>query len=222
MRLIVRYEKNDEIKYISHLDIMRTFQRILRRSGLPVKFSSGFNVHMNISFAIATSVGITSSAEYIDIQLAEDIDAKEALEILNKNACKGIKMTDGAIVGDTYPSLMGRVAASEYIISSDFISTLSKADLDSFAALESVNIMKRSKSGTKETNIRPLITEQQLKDSSIYVKLSAGSSRNLNPLLYYHALESHFSTNETVPDIRRIALYDENGQDMLSLDKGTI
>ncbi len=222
MRLIVRYEKNDEIKYISHLDIMRTFQRILRRSGLPVKFSSGFNVHMNISFAIATSVGITSSAEYIDIQLAEDIDAEEALEILNKNACKGIKMTDGAVVGDTYPSLMGRVAASEYIISSDFISTLSKADLDSFAALESVNIMKRSKSGTKETNIRPLITEQQLKDSSIYVKLSAGSSRNLNPLLYYHALESHFSTNETVPDIRRIALYDENGQDMLSLDKGTI
>ena len=222
MRLIVRYEKNDEIKYISHLDMMRTFQRLLRRSGLPVKFSSGFNVHMNISFAIATSVGITSSAEYIDIQLAEDIDAEEALEILNKNACKGIKMTDGAVVGDTYPSLMGRVAASEYIISSDFISTLSKADLDSFAALESVNIMKRSKSGTKETNIRPLITEQQLKDSSIYVKLSAGSSRNLNPLLYYHALESHFSTNETVPDIRRIALYDENGQDMLSLDKGTI
>ena len=219
MRLIVRYEKNDDVKYISHLDMMRTFQRILRRSGLPVKYSSGFNIHMNISFAIATSVGITSSAEYVDIQLAQDVNASQALAALNENTCRGIKMTSAITAEDTYPSLMGKVALSEYVISSDFISSLSEADLASFAGLDSVNIMKRSKSGTKETDILPLIIDQQLKDGCLYVKLAAGSSQNLNPSLYYQALETHFSGAGAMPEIRRTALYDEKGRDMFSLEK---
>lgn len=219
MRLIVRYEKNLEVKYISHLDIMRTFQRILRRSGLPVKYSSGFNVHMNISFAIATSVGTLSNAEYADIQLAEAVDADKALDLLNQHACKGIKLTEAVLVEDSYPSLMGKVALSDYIISSEFVSSLTEADLASFDALESVNIMKRSKSGTKEADIRPMIINQQLIDGALRVRLASGSSQNLNPSLYYRALEIHFSQDESVPSIRRVGLYDANGNGMLELGK---
>ena len=73
MRLIVRFERLEEIKYISQLDMLRTIHRALRRADIPVAYSEGFNPQPKVSFGFALSVGLVSYGEYMDIQLKNDI-----------------------------------------------------------------------------------------------------------------------------------------------------
>lgn len=71
MRMALKFAKGSDVKYISHLDLQRAFQRAFRRSGLPIKYSQGFNPHAKISFASALAVGVTSSGEYLDVELED-------------------------------------------------------------------------------------------------------------------------------------------------------
>ncbi|MGL5085822.1 MAG: TIGR03936 family radical SAM-associated protein, partial [Clostridium sp.] len=71
MRYVIKYTKGAGIKFISHLDLMRTIQRIIRRTDIPMKYSKGFNPHMALSIAQPLSVGVYSDGEYMDIVLAE-------------------------------------------------------------------------------------------------------------------------------------------------------
>ena len=73
MRLMVAFEKGPEIRFIGHLDLMRTMQRALRRSGLPLSFSKGFNPHIRLSFAVPLSVGVVGENELMDVPLEECI-----------------------------------------------------------------------------------------------------------------------------------------------------
>lgn len=73
----LKFTKGSEVKYISHLDLMRVFQRALRRASIPISYSSGFNPHQEISFAAPLSLGVTSNAEYVDLKLTEPMDVRE-------------------------------------------------------------------------------------------------------------------------------------------------
>ena len=69
VRYLIKFTKESEIKFISHLDLMRTIRRIIVRSHLPIKFSKGFNPHMALSLAQPLSVGVCSEGEYMDMIL---------------------------------------------------------------------------------------------------------------------------------------------------------
>jgi radical SAM-linked protein len=83
MRLFVRYAREERVKYISHLDLMRTFQRALRRAHIPVAYSTGFNPHPRLAFASALAVGVTSSDEYMDTILEEPMVPGEFVARMN-------------------------------------------------------------------------------------------------------------------------------------------
>ena len=78
MRMIVRFGKRARLRFISHLDLQRFFQRALNRTGLPIAFSNGFNPHPVMAFGSALALGWTSEYEVIDVKLAEDVDALAA------------------------------------------------------------------------------------------------------------------------------------------------
>ena len=80
------------MKYIGHLDIMRYFQKAIRRSGLPIKYSEGFNPHQIMSFASPLGVGITSEGEYMDIELKEEVSCKEVLDKLQSTMVDGMEI----------------------------------------------------------------------------------------------------------------------------------
>ena len=92
VRYAIKFTKESHIKFISHLDLMRTIQRIIRRAGLPIQYSKGFNPHMDLSIAQPLSVGIYSSGEYMDIVLTEEIEELDIVNKLNKSAPSGIKV----------------------------------------------------------------------------------------------------------------------------------
>lgn len=91
MRYVIKFTKGENIKFIGHLDLMRTIQRIIKRSGLPVEYSKGFNPHMSLSIAQPLSVGVYSDGEYLDLVLTKSIGVGEVLEKLNESTTESIK-----------------------------------------------------------------------------------------------------------------------------------
>ena len=80
----VKFTKGEEVKFIGHLDIMRLFQRAIKRAKLPVAYSQGFNPHQLLSFASPLTLGATSEGEYGDIEMAEKIEPYIVMQELNK------------------------------------------------------------------------------------------------------------------------------------------
>ena len=94
VRYVIKFTKESSIKFISHLDLMRTIQRVIRRANLPMEYSKGFNPHMALSIAQPLSVGVYSSAEYMDIVLVEELAEEEIINRLNEKTASGIKFLE--------------------------------------------------------------------------------------------------------------------------------
>jgi len=94
----VKYTKGEEIKFISHRDLMRAFQRAVRRADLPMAYSQGFNPHMKISWGDALKVGATSEGEYATLHFETWIKPKEVQERLNQTLPPGIKILEAVVI----------------------------------------------------------------------------------------------------------------------------
>ena len=81
------------MKFIGHLDMMRFFQKVLRRAEIDIAFTEGFSPHMVMSFALPLGVGMTSDSEYVDIEIKTPISTREALERLNSVMVEGVQVT---------------------------------------------------------------------------------------------------------------------------------
>lgn len=97
-RIKIKYRKGEEIKYLSHRDLMRTFIRAIRRAKLPVAYSQGFNPHMKISWGQARKVGQSSPAEYAEINLENHLRPDELLTALNRQLPTGLEILDASLV----------------------------------------------------------------------------------------------------------------------------
>ena len=88
----MKFEKRDEVKYIGHLDTMRTFTRCIKKTSLPIKFSTGFNPRVQLAFALPLAVGVTSECEFFDLELNGDLECQEVIDELNKAFPSGFKV----------------------------------------------------------------------------------------------------------------------------------
>lgn len=92
MKYLFQFEKSEAVRWLGHLDILRTFERAIRRSGLPVAFSSGYNPRERLSFASALGVGVTGSRELGSIELSEEVQPSELVAALNSVLPPGIRV----------------------------------------------------------------------------------------------------------------------------------
>ena len=184
-KYILTYQKKDNAIYISHLDFLRTIQRAIKRAELPIKYSQGFNPHQLISFALPLSVGISAEAEIFELEL-EDIEKGDVLEKLNDVLPAGICITK---VEKVEKSRFNLVEKAEYEIITE--NPLSDKQLSDFLQKKEVLVDKKSKKGIKEQNIRDDIFELKLSGDKITAVLSAGSTRNLSPVLLVSAIEKY-------------------------------
>ena len=115
MKARIKFRKYGVMRFIGHLDVMRFFQKAMRRAGIPIAFTGGYSPHMIMSFAQPLGVGVTSDGEYLDIELKEETDCKEAVRRLNEVMVEGIEVTDFVrIPDDKKSSGMTIVAAASY------------------------------------------------------------------------------------------------------------
>ena len=97
-KIRIKYRKGEAVKFISHRDLMRAFQRALRRTGLPVAYSQGFNPHMKISWGNALKVGAVSDGEFAEIQFEGWVKPNELVTALNTRLPGGLEIIEAFLV----------------------------------------------------------------------------------------------------------------------------
>ena len=204
MRMIVRFGKNPRLRFISHLDLQRFFQRALNRTGLPIAYSQGFNPHPVMAFASALALGWTSEYEVIDIKLGAPMGRKRAEEAMRAALPDDLPVLQVKMVEDKLPSLMPMVHASEYRIENSGVTAEMIAD---FNAKDEVLAIRKTKSGEREINIRPLAYELRLEGNVLVAVLALTDKDTLKPDLLVKTL-----TGEENEDMRihRVALHSKD------------
>jgi radical SAM-linked protein len=263
----IRFAKYGVVKFIGHLDAMRYFQKAVRRSELPIKYSQGFNPHQLMVFAQPLGVGVTSDGEYMDIETEDNDFNGEPLSDARVSEILGSALTEGFEIvsirqipwdeGAKHPeNAMSLVAGADYVMSlkdgygvssfdtdesdSSGINTVKsdrliylKNKLESFMAQESIVVLKKSKSGERDMDIKPYIYEAAVTDNSeiplfmdpvgvahadlyepgvrFFFRLSAGSAVNIKPELVMEAFLKYCGAeyNELAFQIHRAQMYSD-------------
>jgi len=193
MRLVVKFSKEDRVKYISHLDMMRTFQRAIRRATLPVAFTQGFSPHPKMAFASALPVGLSSEGEYLDIIMESDIEPAEFDSRLNSALPSGIKIIQSVKIDPKHPSLMSIIERASYrVFMPIFMEKLAECT-EAFLSQPYVLVAREKSDSLQYINIRPLIhwVKLSVNDCSgqaLDVMLNSGSKSNLKPQIFADAL----------------------------------
>ena len=145
----VKYKKEDEMIFISHLDLQRLLQRAFRRAKINLSYSEGFNPHPKMSYGNALALGVESQGEYVDIEIEDDIEVKEFLERINEQLPDGIKFVKGQEIDPKTPSLSSIIVYGEYIFNIDLEVPLSKEFVKSrvlnFVKSKEIIITKKNK-----------------------------------------------------------------------------
>ncbi|MCX7711612.1 MAG: TIGR03936 family radical SAM-associated protein [Clostridia bacterium] len=155
-----KFTRGEQVKYISHLDMMKVFERAARRGNLPIAYSQGFNPHPQMVFGLPLSVGVTSEAEYADFDLAADMKPQDFIESYNKVLPKGFIITD-ANYNQGKNNIMATISKASYsiLVSSgkkDGIDTICKK-VEEFLSQADIIVRKETKSGAKDVDIKPMI-----------------------------------------------------------------
>lgn len=177
----VFFEKKDRAIYISHLDLLRTMQRALKRSGLPIWYSEGFNPRIYLNFPLALSLGTEGVREPMDMAIVEDVSFEEITEKLNGACPEGIRIVSAAY--PVHPNKDIGFAEYETLFSGD--AEALKAAVSGYISQESIKVMKHSKKkGMIEVDIKPHINILSVSECEngikVTLKLPAGNELNLN------------------------------------------
>ncbi len=191
IRLRVKFTKHGAVRFIGHLDVMRFFQKAIRRAEIDVAYSAGFSPHQIMSFASPLSVGLESNGEYMDIEVYSITSCQDIMERLNKASVPGIRVTGVYVLPEKAGNAMASVAAASYTVR--FASDKEpKGDigayLPDFLAKDEILITKEGKKGSREVNIRPGIYQCTWENQTLNLLVDASSAGNIKPIQIVSAL----------------------------------
>jgi radical SAM-linked protein len=158
-RLRLVFGKGAELKYISHLDLLRVWERVLRRARVPLAYSQGFNPRPKLFFAAALPVGCTGRAEMLDLLMEHRVGLHAFASSLKKQMPEGLELCSVSEVELTLPSLPSEIVAAEYEVrvqgsgATDAIQNR----LDSLLAATSIPRSRQRPDGTRSYDLRPLV-----------------------------------------------------------------
>ena len=219
MKIRIKFAKEGTMKFIGHLDIMRYFQKVMRRADVDIRYSEGFSPHQIMSFASPLGVGLESRGEYVDIEVLSTDSSKEMLRRINENMVEGVEALAYKLLPDDAGNAMSLVAAADYEVR--FREGYAPADLDAFFAgipafleKEEIMMLKKTKKGEKEINIRPQIYRMEARpDHTIFLQIATGSAANLKPdaVLHTYAESRGEALSEFALMVTRLEVYADKG-----------
>ncbi len=204
LNIRIKFQKYGVMKFIGHLDMMRYFQKAIRRAGIDIVYSGGYSPHQIMSFAAPLGVGVTSDGEYFDIEVNSSRSSLKSLDALNQVMVEGVSILEYRRLPDTARSSMSLVAAADYIVyvkpgyapDVHSLQELSQQVQQYYEMQPEILITKQTKKSQLEMNLKGLIYEMKglnlkdftLKDGplpeyGLFLKVSTGSSDNVKPEL---------------------------------------
>ena len=196
------------MKFVSHLDMNRLMTRVIRKLGIPVWYTEGFNRHIYINYAVPLSLGFEGVYEIMDIRLTDDtFSLEETLDRLNAAAPEGIEFLRA-----NNPILpTADIAFAEYELAFDPENAFAYEKLKEFLSKESVICQKKDKKGRiKEFDIIPKIKSAEFKGDKALLVLTAGNEGNLNPSLVLSAFFEQTGTAPVFCKVKRLMLFDKD------------
>lgn len=226
MKIRIKFKKTGVMKFIGHLDMMRYFQKAMRRADIDICYSEGFSPHQIMSFAAPLGVGITSEGEYLDIEVHSSKCTAEAMAALNAAMVPGVEINGYVKLPDNAKTAMSIVCAADYVLSykEEQNSPYSKTEWkqiieEKFTAQKAFTITKKTKKSEREVDLKPLVyafdvlgTEDK---PEFYIKLSTGSTDNIKPELLLSSLYSccGLTYHDNAIQIHRKDVYAMNEKD---------
>lgn len=203
MKIRIKFEKDGVMRYIGHLDIMRYFQKAMRRGEIDICYTTGFSPHQIMSFAAPLGVGHISFGEYFDIETKGTLTPLEIKEQLNAVMVPGVRIANVIELPEGAKNAMASVAAARYFVEPKD-TVLSKPDFESkkdeFLNQTEILVTKQTKKQELTMDIKPHIYEWIVRDNGVEMLVDASSSGNIKPTL---ALEAYLNyIGETMDPIQ--------------------
>lgn len=212
----IKFGETEAGKFLSHLDMLRAWQRAISRSKLPLSYSQGYNKHPKLSFSSALPVGLTSEGEYVDIEFDESLPLDEIFSALKINLPPAIEIYAIKELAKDNPAIMNIVERAAYqailkpncVIDEQSFDKLIKDILDR----ETIEVSRRKKnSRTEKTmDIRPWLYTLEGKIDENYIVLNFivqnGNSGNVKPQEIISLVTEKLPDCEII-DINRVELY---------------
>ena len=240
MKIRIKFRKYGVMKFIGHLDMMRYFQKAMRRAEIDICYSEGFSPHQIMSFAAPLGVGVTSDGEYLDIEVHRSPSTAEALRILNETMVDGVEITGYVKLPDDAKTAMSIVAAADYELSfkegytpAATVEQFADGIAEHFTEPAQVLITKQTKKSEKVMDLKQLVYDFQVSEKvredgiavpCFYLMVSTGSTDNLKPELVVEHLFAAMglSYDANAIQIHRKDVYAADGDGYISLgDMGT-
>lgn len=210
--MLLQFAKGDTVRHLGLLDLQRTMQRALRRSGLPLRYSSGFNPHIVMTFASALSTGIPGDAELLDVSLSGETTEEECLTRMNRVLPPTLRASRVRLVEDSFPKASAALSQAEYRIRVRGDEGQKLADaLDGFLAQEEIMALRKTKRQETLVNIRPMIHQltaaREDDDVVLTARVSFVEAATLKPELLLSSLCAYAGMETPRCDIRRTGLF---------------
>lgn len=195
IKVRIKFSKHGALKFIGHLDIMRYFQKVFRRSGINIAYTEGFSPHQVMSFAAPLGVGLESDGEYLDVELNSIESTDDIKKRMNEQMAEGMEVLSVVVLPEKSGSAMAAVAAAGYyIVFRDAFEPPQgwRSAIAEFLSAEHILVEKQTKKSTLEIDLKPAIydfrvSSYQQKDC-LYLMVNASSSGNIKPAMVMEAL----------------------------------
>ncbi len=217
MKARLKFSKVGSMRFIGHLDVMRYFQKAFRRADIAVSYSQGYSPHQLMSFASPLGIGLSSSAEYLDVSLEDSVQTEEVISRLNAQMNGEIQVKEFTVLTEQAKASMAVLAACDYLIAvkagkGSFLADPKRREeaIQRFLGRDSVEILKKTKRSEKVEDIRKYVYQLTGRQDAfaplagisfeslsldaeaytpiLYCQLTAGSVVNIKPELVLEAL----------------------------------
>ncbi len=189
--LRVKFSKRGALKFIGHLDVMRYFQKCIRRAGIDVAYSAGFSPHQIMSFASPLGVGLESIGEYMDIEVNSYTTPEEVKDKLNENSVPEIRILKVTELPENAGNAMASVRAASYEVtfSDEYMPDAwnqlnnKKAKWDEYFKRDTILYTKETKKSVREINLKEGIYSLEYieSDNKLILTVDASSAGNIKP-----------------------------------------
>ena len=232
MKIRIKFRKWGSMKFIGHLDMMRYFQKVMRRADVDIRYSEGFSPHQIMSFAAPLGVGITSDGEYFDIEVHSTKSSEEMIKDMNVTMVDGVEITGYVALPDNAKPAMSIVAAADYVLSYKEgyevpfnVEEWKKHVAELFTNQKTFTIIKKTKKSEREVDLKPLVYAFDVIEEdgkpAFYINVSTGSVDNIKPELLLASMYEKLGLeyNESAIAIHRKDVYavDEKSKKFVTL-----
>lgn len=191
MKLRIKFRKFGAVRFIGHLDLMRFFQKMIRRADLDIAYSNGYSPHQIMSFAAPLGVGLVSNGEYVDVEMNSVTTSADMIKRLNEASVPGVEILSIRSLPTNCGNAMASVAAASYTVrfktgKEPVIDYRTK--LPEFMESKEILYEKATKKGSNMLDLKPAVYELTIQeDGSIYMLVNASSSGNIKPAMVLEA-----------------------------------